>query len=247
MAASFIDAVGYLVRYLVRSACGMAANSVRPANQAYPKGDEAAEFATVLIENDRGDISGVSLQLANYTYPEWDVATHYTAGARVTKSSLAYVCTVTVTGGTGPGVDTGHWGATTQSTQATETLWVYHEFSASVQFFRHASPVVDGVGIAQPGLGAFDRAARLQSLLMLSTNMELMERFGLQLLDASPARNLSALVDGATWEDRGSVDLHFGCSTTESVLLDTIASANIDLWAQWPSGQIDQRNIEVPS
>jgi len=179
MADNYLDAVGYLVRSLVRQACGMAANSVRPANQAYPTGDENDEFATVLITNDEGSPNGMARRTVNYQYPAWDVATAYAIGTKVTYQGLAFVCTAAVTGGTGPATDSSHWAGTTQATQVTETLDVWHEFMASVQFFRHALPAVDSVGVATIGHGAYDRAARLQSLLMLSTNMELMQRFGL--------------------------------------------------------------------
>lgn len=246
MADNYLDAVGFLVRYLVRSACGMAANSVRPANQAYPTGDENDEFATVLITNDEGSPSGAARRAVNYQYPAWNVATAYTIGTKVTYQGLAFVCTAAVTGGTGPATDASHWAGTTQATQVTETLDVWHEFMASVQFFRHALPAVDSVGVAAIGHGAYDRAARLQSLLMLSTNMELMQRFGLVFRGASPARNLAAVVNG-TWEDRGGVDLFFGCCTSESVLLETIATAEIGLQAEWPGGHIDTQTIEVPS
>jgi len=201
--ASYIDAIGYLVRYLVRSATGMAANSVRPANQTYQTGVQDAEFATVQIISDEGDVSSAIRRTVNDT--------------------------------------------AIGSTKVSETLDVYHEFTASVQFFRHATPRCDGEGISAFGMSAFDRAARLQSLLMLSTNMELMEKMGLMFLGASGARNLSALVDGAYWEDRGSVDLFFGCNTSETVLLETMATAEIALKAQWPGGREDDLTIEVPS
>ena len=49
MIASFSDACNFCVRYLVRSAYGMAANSVRPSDQPYPTGIEGGEFATVKV------------------------------------------------------------------------------------------------------------------------------------------------------------------------------------------------------
>lgn len=39
----------------------------------------------------------------------WNVATAYTAGKWVVLNNLPYVCISSVTGGTGPGVDTTHW------------------------------------------------------------------------------------------------------------------------------------------
>jgi len=57
---SLTDAVSYLVRYVVRMACGMPANSVRPANQLSPVGGQTDEFATVLIMSG-GNIGGAAL------------------------------------------------------------------------------------------------------------------------------------------------------------------------------------------
>ena len=201
---NYSDAIGMLVRHLIRSAYGMTDGAVRPANQAHPTGKPDVEFATVLILDDEGQIEAATRRTINDT-------------------------------------------STVGSTKVLETMDVYHEFTASVQFFRHSTPPADGVGLVPPGMGAFDKASRLQSVLMLSPNMELMESLGLMFLGASPARNLAGLVNGAIWEDRGSVDLYFGCSTAESVLLDTIASAEILLKAQWPSGHVDSQTIEVPS
>jgi len=243
---SYTDAIGYLTRYLVRTATGMAANSVRPARQSYPSGKQDEEYATVLIIDDEGDLSSAARRTENYTYPVWSSTTTYTVGTKVTHGALAFVCSVAVTGGAGPTTDTTHWTATAQATQVTETLDVWHDFTASVQFFRHSPSAVCWAGFSPIGHIAFDRASRLQTLLMLSTNMELMQRLGLLLRGASKALDVSALVD-STWEDRGSVDLYFGCSTPESVLLESFATAQIDLKAQWPSGLTDSKTIEVPS
>ncbi len=51
MARSYIDAVAWLIRDVVRQALVMPANSVRPANQANPVGPADEEFATVLIQS----------------------------------------------------------------------------------------------------------------------------------------------------------------------------------------------------
>lgn len=198
---SYADAVNWLVRYLIKSACAMADGSVRPANQAVPVGKQNAEVATVLIMSDEADIAASVRSTVN------DVTPH--------------------------------------STRVTESIDTYHEFTASVQFFNHSAPTVDDAGIAQAGMGAFDKAANLQSTLMLSTNMELMERLGLGFLGASPARNLAAIVDGGFYEDRGSVDLYFCCFNRISTMLETIATVEVDLKAAWPSGHIDNRTIEV--
>ena len=134
---------------------------------------------------------------------------------------------------------------TVGSTKVEERIDTYHEFTASVQFFKHSAPVADAAGLSPVGLGAFDKASRLQIILAMSRNMETMERIGFGFLGASPARNLSSLIDGATWEDRGSVDLYFCCYARETDLLETIATVEVDIKAAWPSGRIDTRTIEV--
>jgi len=48
---TFVDAVNFLIRNVVRQALDMPANSVRPANQSYPVGKADEEFATVLLKS----------------------------------------------------------------------------------------------------------------------------------------------------------------------------------------------------
>lgn len=245
MGINFTEALGYLVRKLIRQAYGMPANSVRPANQAAPTGAVDTEFATVLINtNDAIDFQYYR-NYANEVYPAWDVATAYAIGATASRASVSYICTTAVTGGAGPGTDAGHWATTANSTNVVESVDSTYMFTASVQFFRHATPAADNVGLSPFGTGAFDKAARLESVLALTPNLDLMDTMGLGLEDVSTARNLSGLVDGAVWEDRGSVDLTFTVVNRESVLLSSFASAEIDLLVQQQGGHIDESTIEV--
>jgi hypothetical protein len=178
---SFVDACSYLVRTLVGTAYSMAANSVRPAGQAYPTGDEMSEFATVKII-------------------------------------------------TGPTADFGAWSVTYEddptlhSTKVLEDVENVYRFVASIQFFRHASPVKDAAGHAKFGLSAVDKASRLDTVLASSAMMELMERMGLGLEDSGAPRDIGALVDGAVWEDRGSVDMTFVIVNREQFLLESFGS-----------------------
>lgn len=131
------------------------------------------------------------------------------------------------------------------STKVVEHLYGIHKFTASVQFFRHTLPGVDGAGTANQGSGAFDRACRLPHLLCLSPSIDLMTRMGLWITSNSPARDLSTLASGSTYEDRGSIDLTFVVVNRESVELETLASASMDLFSQWPGGRIETNHLEV--
>jgi hypothetical protein len=78
-----------------------------------PNGAAAASgtnFRTwsVVANLTRAITDGCIVDPANALGP-WNVATVYTAGKWVVLNNLMYVCTVGVTGGTGPGLDTGHW------------------------------------------------------------------------------------------------------------------------------------------
>ena len=200
---SFVDACSHLVRKLVQTAYSMAANSVRPANQGYPAGNEAGEFATVKIMD-------------------------------------------------GPDSDFGTWSTTwlddptTNSTKVIENMENVYRFTASVQFFHHTAPAVDGAGLSPFGLGAVDKAARLATILSSTAMMDLMERMGLGLEDSSSPRDVSALVQDATWEDRGSVDLTFTIVNREQFLLESIATADVTLKVQEPgSPTLTTETIEV--
>jgi hypothetical protein len=181
----------------------MAANSVRPAGQPYPVGNEMAEFATVKIIK-------------------------------------------------GPSGDWGSWwlgqsdDPTLNSTKVVETLDNVYHFTASVQFFRHATPAKDDAGLAPFGMGAVDRAARLETRLASSAMMELMERMGLGLEGGGDPVDVGALVNGATWEDRGSVALDFVIVNREQFLIESIGSAEPMLkYASPGATELTTRTIEV--
>jgi len=200
---SFADACNYLVRRLVETAYSMTANSVRPAGQAYPAGDEMSEFATVKIMN--GPTADFGAQSITY---EDDPTAH--------------------------------------STKVYENIENNYRFTASIQFFRHATPAKDSAGLAQFGLSAVDKAARLDTVLGSDAMMELMERMGLGLEDSSAPRDVSALVDGATWEDRGSVDMTFVIVNREQFLLESFGSLTAEVRAASPGQtQPDTFPIEV--
>jgi hypothetical protein len=204
MPRSFTDALSYCVRYLIRTAYNMPANSVRPANQALPVGKEAVEFAMVGI---------------------------LTADSDFGTFSLSY----------DPVLDDGE-----PTEQVTENLDNVYRFTTSIQFFRHTDPAVDTAGLSPFGLGAFDKAARLGVLLASAPMMDLQQQMGIGIEAMSPARNLSALVDGAIWEDRGSVDVTFVVVNRESVLLANVATAEVGLNVAEPGQPTpDTRTIEV--
>jgi hypothetical protein len=245
VAHSFKDACEFLVSYLVRQCYGMAANSVRPADQVAPTGKDGDEFATVRILSSDGDFGSSLRSYQDEIYPAWVVTTPYLAGAKVSSSGSSYVCTHAVTGGTGPAIDTGHWSTTSESVQTAETLDNLYTFVASIQFFRHAQPANDSAGLAKFGLGAFDKAARLMTKLASASMLDLMDQMNLSIEANSPARNVAALVNGAYYEDRGSIDVTFTIPNRETELVNTFAAAGITLEFASP-GQpaLDTRTFE---
>jgi hypothetical protein len=246
MARNFIDSCGILVRHLVRVAMGMTTNTVRPAGQAAPTLKEGNEFATVKILTAPLIDMSFARTYADQTYTTWSASTPYAVGAQVAYQGHSYICIVVVTGGTGPAADTAHWSQTTAPTKVIETIDGAYTFVASVQFYRHSDPVRDGAGLSGFGMGAFDKAARIEAILALSPNVELMDSLGLYLADVGTPTNVGALVDGAIWDDRGSIDLTFIVSNTETALIESIATAEIDLWFQGQAG-VDHKTIEVQS
>lgn len=242
---SYVDACGLLVRQLIRQVYGYSTGAVRPAGQLAPTGVDGAEFATVKILSKAATDFAFARTYADYSYPAWSSTAAYAIGDKVTSGASAYACTTAVTGGAGPATDTTHWAVTAQSTKVTESIETIDSFTASIQFFRHALPANNTAGRAVFGMGAFDKAVRLEALLALSSNLELMDSLGLCLESVGNPTNVGALVDGATWEDRGAVDVTFTVSNAETALVETIASAEIDLWLQQQTGT-DHRTIEVP-
>ena len=112
----------------------------------------------------------------------------------------------------------------TGSTKVNENIENVYKFTASIQFFRHARPTSDDAGLAQFGLSAVDKAARLDAILASSPMMALMEQMGLGLEDSSEPRDVGAFVASSTWEDRGSVDMTFVIVNREQFLLESFGS-----------------------
>lgn len=131
---------------------------------------------------------------------------------------------------TGPTADFGAQSVTyendpaTGSTKVNENIENAYRFTASIQFFRHATPGADEAGLAQFGMGAVDRAARLDTILASTPMMELMERMGLGLEDSSDPIDVGSMVNGATWEDRGAVNMTFTIVNREQFLLESFGS-----------------------
>ncbi len=132
---------------------------------------------------------------------------------------------------------------TTGSTQEIETLDNRYTFQASIQFFRHATPANDSVGLSPFGMGAFDRATRLINRLSQADMLELMGTMNLGIEASSPARNLAGLVSGMRWEDRGSVDITFTIPNSETLLLNSIATITTSLKLQEPGRPLVTQTI----
>ena len=123
---------------------------------------------------------------------------------------------------------------TADSTLEIETIDNRYVFHASIQFFRHATPANDAMGLSPFAMGAFDKATRLVSRLGASDMLDLMATMNMGIETCSPARNLAALVDGMRWEDRGSVDVTFTIPNSETILLNSIATVTASLKMQEP-------------
>ena len=132
------------------------------------------------------------------------------------------------------------------STKVVETVDSVYRFTASVQFFRHATPAKDGAGLSPFGMGAVDRAARLEAVLASEAMMSLMESMGLGLEGGGDPVDVGALVNDATWEDRGSVTLDFVIVNREQFLLESIGSAEAILkYASPGATEPTTKTIEV--
>ena len=118
---------------------------------------------------------------------------------------------------------------TTGSTKVLESIEVGYRFTASIQFFRHASPTVDSAGQAPFGMGAVDKAARLDAILASSAMLALMEAMGLGLEGSGDPVDVGALVDDSRWEDRGSVTFDFVVINREQFLIESYASAGVEV------------------
>ena len=227
VANSFKDACEFLVCYLVDQAYG--STNTRAADQVVATGSDGDEYATVRIMSSDSDFGSSFKSFKTAAYPAWSVSTPYAYGALVTAGGNSYLCIMAVTGGTGPATDNTHWSATTPTTQTVETTENLYTFTTSIQFFRHKKPANDSAGLAAFGLGAFDKASRLATRLSQQDMLDLMDQMNLGIDGNSPARNVAALVNGGYFEDRGSVDFTFTLPNSETLLLNTFASAGITL------------------
>ena len=79
------------------------------------------------------------------------------------------------------------------SLNVAETIIGQRRLVASIQFFRD---------------DAYTKACRLNALLSMSSSVDKLQAIGLGLVRASPARNLTAVIDSA-WEERSQIDLEF--------------------------------------
>jgi hypothetical protein len=131
-------------------------------------------------------------------------------------------------------------------TQVVETLENVYKFCATIQFFRHATPAQDGSGLATSGVGAVDKAARIGAMLSSSASMDLMARMGLGIVGWGDPVDVGAIVNDATWEDRGEVTIDFNIVNSEQFLLESFASAGITVEVQVPErDQLVTETIEV--
>lgn len=79
------------------------------------------------------------------------------------------------------------------SLNVSESVTGMRRLVASVQFFRG---------------DAYTKACRLNTLMSMSSSVDRLQAMGLGFIRASPAKNLTAVVD-AGWEERGQIDLEF--------------------------------------
>lgn len=108
-----------------------------------------------------------------------------------------------------------------------------------------AISVNNRAGIARYGNAAFDRASRIGHRLRLASAVALMNVLGLAFVSASKPRNLTALVDGDTWESRGQVDLTFTVVARESETVQTVLIVPLTTNSQAPGGAIHTDTAEV--
>ncbi len=79
------------------------------------------------------------------------------------------------------------------SLNVVETVIGQRRLLASIQFFRQ---------------DAYSNACRLKARLSLSSAIARLQAIGLGLVRAAPARNLTAVIDGA-WEERAQIEIEF--------------------------------------
>ncbi len=99
------------------------------------------------------------------------------------------------------------------SMNVAETIVGQRRLVASVQFFRE---------------DAYTRACRLKTLLSMSRSIDRLQAMGLGLVRASPARNLTAVIDSA-WEERAQIDLELYVVAKEVQSLPTFGRFPIEI------------------
>jgi hypothetical protein len=99
------------------------------------------------------------------------------------------------------------------STNVSETITGQRHLIASVQFFRG---------------DAYTKACRLETLMSMSSSIDKLQAIGLGFIRASPAKNLTAVVD-AGWEERGQIDLEFYLVAKEVQSIPTYGRFPIDV------------------
>jgi len=124
----------------------------------------------------------------------------------------------------------------TPTSQVTENVDVLKEITASVNFYRGGNP--DAAGLAQWTLRAMDDASRIEQLLKLTSNSQLLSSLGLTFVKASKPRNLKALV-GKNWKSRGQIDLTFYVVNRESDNIQSIGSGSVTTKIGSLSGTIE--------
>jgi hypothetical protein len=92
---------------------------------------------------------------------------------------------------------------------------------ASVNFYRGGT--ANNAGIANWTLKAADDAARLPQRLKMTAIHDQLTALGLYFVDASHARDLTALLNVA-WRSRGQIDLRFYAVNRESAAIGSLGS-----------------------
>lgn len=98
------------------------------------------------------------------------------------------------------------------SNNVVESIAGQRRFTASVQFFRK---------------GAQTLAERLPTRLSFSSSAEKMQALGLGFIRASPAKDLTAVID-ADWEQRAQIDLEFHVMAVETDIVPTYGTFPIE-------------------
>jgi hypothetical protein len=99
-----------------------------------------------------------------------------------------------------------------------------------------ASPSDNKTQIAKWNLDAIELARRLPLVMQFGQSADYLRQRNLGYLSAGPARDLSFLADGATWEGRASIDLTFNFIARETLEISTLTEGNAGLIFQPPGG-----------